>query len=252
MMCAKGDDNVVAVPGGPYQATRGQKVPLNGSRSKGKIEKWTWTLSPGDGCPSGVPTKTVSGAVASVTVLCSLQAKLRVENSRKSDEKTTTVTVKARPGWKTTVPATNAVGTWISANPLVWGCTVGGCQLGRNVCAIHGGSEDTHDIVHQKDPATYEDDAYKLGTVTDAQSPFDGWNWVVANLSRINRKSLLNPELMVGSDTARANAGSGDYLALVQSVKAHEQFHSDIYREQLAQHGDPAVKIEEVIGPDHD
>jgi hypothetical protein len=246
-----------AVPGGPYSAVRGTKVRLDGSRSTGAPERSIWTLSGGEGCPGGVPTKRVEGAIVEVTVLCGLKAELRVEKGRSHDEATTQITVQPREGFKTDFPAANTEGVRASAEALHWGCVVGSCDFGRNVCALDR-SDDTHDIVHNAgDQASYEGDAFVLGTVADPSSPFHGWSWVVENRSRIHRRSLLNPELRKNSRTESANRNAGgpfarDFAALAQSVHDHEQLHSEIYREQLARHGDPAVKMEKVIGPRRD
>jgi hypothetical protein len=83
-----GGDAIEAVPGGPYQVARGDKVRLDGGRSRssvGKIRWYRWRYALGRDCPDGLrgvsPVK-ASTARVTFTALCSFSAHLTVRDTK--------------------------------------------------------------------------------------------------------------------------------------------------------------------------
>lgn len=93
------DSELRADPGGPYTAIRTLPVGFDGSRSRGKIERYDWTFRPGEGCPKGLrlPKTDVRGARPYIVPLCGLTVRLKVTDRRgRTDAAETTLNVTPR------------------------------------------------------------------------------------------------------------------------------------------------------------
>lgn len=254
MLNTSAEEEVEAVPGGPYEVIRGQSLTLDGSRSKGKNLKYEWTFAPKK-CPDGaVGNKGArkEGVRPTVILLCDTRITLKVADGKNTDTKTVLAVVTAR-NWKTRVH--NQIDAYLQAVGLCRPET----QFGRNVCALDGasafeGEQKTGHFFHKKpDQIGWEKTGYILGRVSDRNGPFDGWWYVKENLLSIQRAALINRDLNEQSALYEENRNRGyqrDFDTLIDQVKTHERIHSTLIEEALSQN-DPAKIIEAMFHP-HD
>jgi hypothetical protein len=246
-------DRVKAHPGGPYRSVRGQRLQLDGSRSKGKNLEYEWTFA-AKGCPDGVQGNSGArkeGVRPTVVLLCDTDITLKVTDGKYTDEKTVPVVVHARD-WKTEVKP--QIDAYLTAIKLCLPDPV----FGRGVCALDGaaafeGEQESGHIFHKKPKQiTWEDTGYKLDRVNDSNGPFDGWWYVKENLLKIQRAALINTYLK-NSELYEENKKRGyrkDFDTLIDQVTAHERMHGTLMEEALPKH-EPAKKIEVLMHPKH-
>ena len=224
---------------------RGDVVTLDGSRSHDNIVSYRWQLSRGPDCPSGVSfdsTTVLTGARVSFRAVCSFDATLTVSDGTNTAEKSIAVPVRPRT-WKSPFDQTEP-------SPLNSHLVNGHLQFGKNVCALDGltGEQSSGHILHRgAGPADRA--GFTVGQITDG--PFKGTWYVETYTVVVKRAPLVSEDLSPGSDLDRANMGKthADFVALHQSVTAHEKLHGILIRERLREI-DPANEIEAITGTD--
>ena len=261
------DQPLKAVAGGPYSATRGATVTLDGRGSKGEPTSYHWHVSPKP-CPTvdisggshgGATGKEWDGdgATVSFPLLCDATATLTVEKDGKKDTSDPVdVTVKARP-WQVKIsdPATGTIDSPIE-------CSAGDCLLqggvaGRNVCTVDelkvSMSAKRH-WFHHKGDTFLGPDGYE--TATASGGPFDGMAYVSANHLRIARTEQVNKQFTKNSEIWKYNHGKqadprdAAYLeALDASIPAHESEHTTLAMAAFSALPDPAKTIEALVAP---
>ncbi len=239
---------VQADPGGPYSVVRGDHVRLDGSKSKGKIEKYVWAILPGEGCPAEFEATALQGSVHEFPVLCSLRGFLVVNGDGESDRQPFFVDVRPRK-WKTdfTREGEETFDQHLIPEHL---------ELGKNRCVEEGGGDSGH-FIH-RDPASlsWENEGYKLSRV--GQGPFAGFWFVASENLRIPRKTFINQRILPpDGEVYKLNASTNlaDMNLLVEQVRDHEKLHSDLAEERLKNGSpdfDPAIRIERLFRKDRE
>ena len=265
---------VQANPGGPYRVTRGGRVTLDGSKSKGKCLRYTWTFAaaPGESgggtrgagspedasifayvaqmaCPegtSGNPGARKEGQKAPTDFLCSLTATLTVTDGNTSDSKDVLVKVLPRgpAGWQTSVDQAQAE-TYLPGSRLV----IEQLEMGKNVCALD--DSPAHALHAGK---SWLGEGFSVETVKDPRGPFDEWWYIGASTLRIKRAAQLNQDLAANSELHKKNIAKGyqDIDVLRKSVLEHERLHGVLIFEKMKeiqkQGNDPATLIEPLSG----
>lgn len=260
-------EEVEAEPGGPYTVVRGERLELDGSRSKGNIVKYEWTFAP-KGCPQGLSGDTKSrkeGVEASVVLLCDTDATLTVSDGRSQDSKTVAVAVKPRD-WETPFTHSSVEGKLPpggSRLPLVSIGRDRPLQGGENVCALepYNETEPTHVLHPKANSGSWENEGYVLQPVNDPKGPFDGWWYISDYKLKVERQALINPYLVPGGSPPLSGAErfydankrlGTDVDGYLGGIRGHEGLdnakgvlgHSGRMKKALATH-DPGRKVEE-------
>ncbi len=236
---------VQAKPGGPYSVVRGARVRLDGSKSKGKIEKYVWLILPGEGCPAEFEATSLQGSIQEFPVLCSLQGFLVVNGDGDSDRQPFFVDVTPRK-WKTDF-SREGEDTFDEKILKVH------LFLGKNRCAVES-AEPNHFIHPGAVSGSWDTKGYTLSQV--GEGPFAGFWFVASETLRISRKTFINQRLLPpGGEVYKLNAATNlaDMNLVIRQVRVHEKLHSDLAEERLKNGDpdfDPAVRIERLLGKD--
>jgi hypothetical protein len=245
---------------------------LDGSKSKGRCLKYTWTFaaapkdsadSPGHGAPdspeaaavfplvdklacpegtSGNPGARKSGARAPTNFLCSLKVTLTVTDGNSTDSKDVVVKVKPRgpSGWQTSIDQ-NQADSVMPASRLATNYL----HFGRNTCAL----DDTGGhALHAG--GSWQGEGYSLTSIKDPRGPFDEWWYVADSKLRIKRTAQINQDLSPNSALHKLNIAKGypDIDTLRTCVLEHERMHGTLIFEKMQkiqqQGNDPARMIE--------
>jgi hypothetical protein len=255
-----------AIPGGPYTTERGTPLQLDGSKSTGSILKYTWTFSPGTGCPAGLSLDSaeLTGSQPSATVLCPVTAKLTVSDGKSSDSASVPVSVAARE-WDTPF-SMSAEG--IDKGPMAtppWFNSMGyaGYEGGANVCGLCRGTATEDSNLHPpaKGGSWEQPGGYQLTQVTEPGGPFDTYWYVSDYALQMNRMIVVNPFILPpGSGGKELPYGMGSFYqknkdsryaidGYVAGVRQHEADHTGRMKAALAAK-DPAKTIEPLINTD--
>jgi len=257
-----------AVPGGPYTTERGTPLQLDGSKSTGSITRYTWTFSPGTGCPAGLSLDSaeLTGSQPTATFLCPVTAKLTVTDGKSEDSASVPVNVAARD-WQTPFSmSAEGIDTGPMATPP-WFNSPGyaGYEGGANVCGLCKGTADEDSNLHPpaKGGSWEPSGGYELTLVTGPGGPFDKYWYVSDYAMEMNRMIVINPyilppesggkELPYGMGSFyQKNTDSGyDVAGYLAGARQHEQDHADRMKAALAAK-DPAKTIEPLINMDKD
>lgn len=245
----KREKDVVAVAGGPYTVPRADKVKLDGSKSRGDIEKYTWTLTPAGECKSmGTANAgaieigksvTREGKTTEFGVLCRTRAKLHVEGRGKSDDDLTTISAAPRQ-WTTKTERSK------SDELMATG------EVGTNRCAVE--KKVTGHLIHHADPVTFEGDGYVIGKIED-DGPFSGVHYIASSSLKVTREEVVNSKYRPGGEIYDQNIDNDKELTelLAPAADAHEKAHTDLLFGWLASHKgrqEPARRIEKLASPD--
>jgi hypothetical protein len=255
-----------AIPGGPYTTERGTPLQLDGSKSTGSITKYTWTFSPGSGCPAGLSLDSaeLTGSQLSATVLCPVTAKLTVTDGKSTDSASVPVSVAARD-WETPFSMS---GEGTDTGPMAtppWFNSMGyaGYEGGASVCGLCKGTADEDTNLHPpaKGGSWEESKGYELSQVTEPGGPFDTYWYVTDYDMEMNRMIVVNPFIQppgsggkelpyaMGSFYQKNKDSGYDPDKYLEGVRQHEQDHADRMKAALAAK-DPAKTIEPLINTD--
>lgn len=238
---------VQAEPGGPYSVVRGARVRLDGSKSKGKIEKYVWIILPGEGCPAELEATSVQGSIQEFPVLCSLQGFLIVNGDGDTDRQPFFVDVTPRK-WK--IDFSRAGEDHFDEKILK-----GHLFLGKNRCAVEN-AEPNHFIHPGALSNSWENRGYTLSQV--GEGPFAGFWFVASEELRISRRTFINQRLLPpDGEVYKLNAPTNlaDMNLLIRQVRTHEKLHSDLAEERLKDGSpdfDPALRIERLFRKDRE
>src|SRR5712692_5824776 len=219
---------------------RGTESLLDGSGSKGKIKRWTWTVEPI--CPRG-KRYTTEGKTVRVLLLCKSNVKLRVEDGSASDETKDPVLADVRPRRWETEPTLAEPIYADDLSPLVvlW------AHLGQDRCGIEKVANTGHKIHHLVDSTWKVKGAGDGYTLEQAHGgPFDGIFYVATQKLKMNRMPVMNVDLAPGSllDQANTSMGTGKaFSRLSDQARAHEKMHGILIAEELKK-ADPTRDFE--------
>lgn len=249
----KRDPDVVAIVGGPYSVTRGGRVTLDASKSRGDIETYEWKLSPGLDCIRAEPVQLIpgrdvqkSGKTISFIALCPVDVTLTVKGGAARDSDDGEVKVTPREGWRV---------KW--KDPFVEHTDINSAYGGANECALEDAGETTGHYLHQ----TPTDRGFTVKTVSDPDGPFDGNVYLedptltIARRERVERAYKpatpgVPPE---AEGLVHMNTASPFDDQLYQQIRAHEAAHSALIQAWVQQHRgnrDPMRDLETVAAPD--
>jgi hypothetical protein len=257
--------NVRAVIQGPKTFERAATITLDGSRSTGPIRNYTWEFDIDQDCISHhwtqgitprnwIETKAINGKSATFQALCNFTAYLTVEGEDSFDSTDFRVEVKPRKGkskdldWKTAFASE-------AGPPLTSEMVYEGMHLGVNKCKIDGAEVPTGHFVHTDKDTSWKDVGYKVAKVKDG-GPFDGLFYIASEQLEVTRLESVNGNLLPGGKIYDLNKERNSLVAvnaLAAQVKAHEAAHSTLLRlalEELGADGDPARRLETVVGRD--
>jgi hypothetical protein len=257
-----------AVPGGPYTVERGTPLQLDGSRSTGSITRYTWTFSPGSGCPAGLPLSSaeLTGSQVSATFLCPVTAKLTVTDGKSTDSASVPVSVKPR-SWETPFK-TSAEGfdTGDMATPPWFNSLSGKYEGGASICGpCEGTADESSNLLHPAPKGGSWEPAggYAVMNIAEPGAPFDGY-WYVADYNvEMDRKTVVNPYVLPAASGGKelpytmgffyqhnrdARYDVDGYLA---GIRQHEKDHADRMKMALRS-ADPAKEIEKIVEKDKD
>jgi hypothetical protein len=254
-----------ASPGGPYTTERGAPLQLDGSKSTGSITKYTWTFSPGTGCPAGLSLDSaeLTGSQQAVTFLCPVTAKLTVTDGKSTDSASVPVSVTPR-SWETpfTISA-EGFDTGYMATPPWFNSKYEG---GASICGpCEGTADESSNLLHPAPKGGSWEPAggYAVVTVAEPGAPFDGY-WYVADYKvEMNRKTVINPNILpvasggkelpytMGSFYQHNLDAKYDVDGYLAGIRQHEKDHADRMKQALRS-ADPAKQIEKIVEKDKD
>ncbi|MGH7511421.1 MAG: hypothetical protein ACREOQ_00720 [Gemmatimonadales bacterium] len=236
-------------------AVRGARAMLDGSRSKGRIRTFKWTLTPQGSSGAKATTFETRERTVQLVLLEDVKVDLEVSNGRKRSS--TSGTAKVRPRqWATKFVQKRDDGV-LEGERLVSEDAVPLAvnRFGQDACAVEGPGSG-HGL-HTTNPVTWKNDpgaGYMMQAVSDPDRPFDGYWYVKEQALIVERRALFNPDLMPGSPLFAQNAAKGTsepFGRLVASTRAHEYMHGELMRRELAR-DDPATRIERLVEPGED
>jgi hypothetical protein len=249
------NDPPQADPGGPYEVTRGKRVVLDGSGSKGNLVSFTWTFAAAGADPAlRVDPGPREGQKVEVVAIAPFKATLTVSDGGQSSSRSVTVKVKERP-WKTPCEHVGQEGKLDPATAPLIDPHLMAYAGGANVCALDPGSEDGHIFHPGAANGSWSDSGYTLAQVSDPGGPFDSLWYVETCVLRVSRQTQINPYLLPGGRpplsgiepwydfNLKKGAPAAEYLA---AVRDHEMEHSRRKIAALPQN-DPQKKIEPLI-----
>jgi len=252
------NDPPLADPGGPYEVTRGERVVLDGSRSKGNLVSFTWTFAPaGPAAAVRVNPGPKEGQKVEALAIAPFQATLTVSDGRQASSRSVTVKVKER-SWKTPCEHVAQEGKLSPASAPLIDPHLMAFVGGANVCSLDPDSEDGHIFHPGAASGSWSDSGYTLAQVSDPGGPFDSCWYVEKSELRISRQTLINPYLLPAARppltgiepwydfNLQKGAPVAAYLA---AVRDHEMEHSRRKSAALAQN-DPRKKIEPLCDSD--
>ncbi|HUP49775.1 MAG TPA: hypothetical protein VNA04_13395 [Thermoanaerobaculia bacterium] len=273
---AKNIAEVEADPGGPYRVTRGERVELDGSRSRGAGLRYEWTFAPAS-CPPGLELNRqarLSGVRAQATLLCTTQATLTVTDGHKTDSKSLTVNVVPREGeqWETSFTHLPEDGLLHGSAPFVRRTSAAGDRDLSYVVNFVGGenvsptdpSRDANETLEPfRQKGTWDNLGYTLEQVSDG-GPFDGVWYVQQYRLQVRRQTLINRFLVpngtpmrIGSFYEETVRRGTDIDAWLEAIRAHEGMrdrngvlgHSGLIEKALREK-DPAREVEPLLSRD--
>jgi hypothetical protein len=129
------------------------------------------------------------------------------------------------------------------------------CVFGRNVCTLDGlrGEQRSGHLIHG---GLVRAQGYRTARMDDPGGPSDGLYYIASHTLTVDRTSLINAKLWPGGSVYRVNHGdsarhAADVDSLFGSIRAHEQYHSELVREELARLNagkkDPVTAIEKLV-----
>lgn len=235
---------------------RASRVTLDGSKSRGQITDYTWTILPlGAACTAKVPVTGASlrvgkqvernGPTYEFQTLCTTVAHLHVKGPAGEDDDVGVIWVSPRT-WKTSSDRSQ---TTDDQDNLDSG------TFGSNRCSLEGGKPSGHEI-HWTSDNQWSGSAFTTGQVTD-DGPFQDAFYVASSNVQVDRIELINATVFGPNGAAykATKAKSGQAIAdlLVTQVRAHEAAHTDLLLEWLARNKDaldPARKVEPLASND--
>jgi len=256
-----------AIPGGPYTAERGTLLQLDGSKSTGSITKYTWTFSPGAGCPAGLPPDSeLTGSQQSATFLCPVTAKLTVTDGKATDSASVPVSVTPR-SWETPFK-TSAEGfdTGDMATPPWFNSLSGKYEGGASICGpCEGTADESSNLLHPapKGGSWESGGGYEIVKVEEPGKPFDGYWYIAEYQIEMNRKTVVNPFILPSASGGKElpytmgsfyqhNLDAGyDVDGYLAGIRQHEKDHADRMKQALRS-ADPAKAIEKIMEKDKD
>jgi len=248
---------VEAIVADSFEAKRGEKLEIDGSKSKGENLRYQWTFAPRCQKDSATPNpgaKKTERAINPV-FLCDTDVTLEVTDGKAKDKKITHVKIVPRPGWKTDFRGDIADGS-LAMSPLTATNAPFLAALGTNACALDEPAGEH--ILHPGPPRNEGPDSYRLKQVADPDGPFDG-KWYVDSLKLvIARKLIITQDLLpIGLHFAtgpvagaiwyhnQASGHAGDVKMLFDEIVAHEKLHTVLMEDALkAPDGDPVPVVE--------
>jgi hypothetical protein len=276
-------------PDGPLEASagdamavpRGEPIQLDGSGSTGCIIDYQWTFKPGPGCLKGTSFNTGAikkGSSPSVVLLCDAQAVLTVSDVLGNiDQDETSITVTQRE-WETPSGHLDEEGSLtllmagtsdnislfdIFARELSSGWDV------RHTGGVNVSAEDQRQEMWLLFDPVRKDDSwygrgYQITSVDDPEGPFDGFYYVTDYTIRMFRQTMLNPHLpesgVKSSPLHEHNfyeynvdqGNKANFDAYLDSIRDHEEAHTELMRKAIAGENDPAVGVERIFFQDRD
>lgn len=251
---------IKADPGGPYTVKRGDKVNLDGSRSRpsGQIKEYEWEFAPPDEPPpveAGYPPyqppketkKKSSSATCSVVILGDTKVRLKITSSKGATHVSKWVTIKCTPRKFAKVPVDQV--SQVKHPEL---SVEGMIAFGKNICSMDSGpvgrNEGEHYYHRDQSSHTWKDVGYTVEQVSDTDGPFDGFSYVASHTLKISRQRAVNkkitPEDMSGvyayneahkqppPPPKKGSTAPHPYTCgcdrLARCVEAHEQLHTDL------------------------
>lgn len=236
-------------------AVRGARAMLDGSRSRGRIRTFKWTLTPQGASGAKATTFETRERTVQLVLLEDVKVDLEVSNGRKRSSTSGLAKVRPRP-WATKFGPKRDDGV-LKGERLVSEESVPLAvnRFGQDACAVEG--PDAGHGLHTTNPVTWKNDpdaGYTVQAVDDPDRPFDGYWYVKEQALIVERQALLNPDLMPDSPLFAKNAAKGTSEAfgrLVASTRAHEYKHGELMRLELLR-DDPARRIERLVAPGED
>ena len=257
-----------AIPGGPYTAQRGTPLQLDGSKSTGSITKYTWTFSPGSGCPAGLSLNSaeLAGSQQSATFLCPVTAKLTVTDGKDTDTASVPVSVTAR-SWETPFKTSGeGFDNGEMATPPWFNSLSGKYEGGANICGpCEGTADESSNLLHPapKGGSWESGGGYEIANVEEPGKPFDGYWYIAKYEVEMNRKIVINPNILpaasggkelpyaMGSFYQHNVDGGYDVDGYLAGIRQHEKDHTDRMKQALNS-ADPAKEIEKIVENDRD
>ena len=231
---------------------------LDATPSKGDIKeyKWTFALPEGTQYPEGVQFDAgleLTGKSINLTLVEPVLVTLTVFDGKNEEKKILTVFPNQK-NWKTTCGEDATPGPLPGARLV---CDEDGgypfaIHLGQNVCALCAKPSSEGAIYHpdgQKSGfnKTWQNTGYTLAEVQTG--PFKGTWYVAEYLIKIQRKLLINPDLLPGSVFFRKNLERGTNVQqFYQARRDHEHTHTLLLGEALGKGNDPAPNLQHLFG----
>ncbi len=243
----KRDKEVVAKVGGPYRVNRIDQVQLDAAKSRGTIDEYRWTVTPGDACGdmgSELDIKETvgkevehQGKTFQFAVVCPVHLHLYVRGPTGEDEDEGDVIVRPRK-WTTEFEGSTAKNEDLEPAP----------SAGTNRCAIDGGGGVSGHYIHRSDSG-WQDVAYAVKAIDQADSPFAGFFYTDAPKFRVKRDEVVDLKWAPNGSTYEAN-GEGTKQLLYKQVQQHEAEHSKALSRWVAERKgtsrDPARRVEKI------
>lgn len=194
----------------------------------------------------------LTGKSINLTLVEPVMVTLTVSDGKNEEKKKLTIFPKQKK-WKTKCDDEPTPGS-LPGSRLV--CAEGGgypltLHLGQNVCALCAKPNPEGSIYHPDGQRssfkkTWRKTGYTLAEVQNG--PFKGTWYVAEYLIKIQRKLLINPDLLPGSIFFRKNLERGtDVQRFYQARCDHERTHTQLINESLDKDNDPAPNLQRLF-----
>jgi hypothetical protein len=213
-----------SIPGGPYKATVGHKVELDGSASKPKkkIKSYEWSFQ--SDCPDGVQGKssTKKGKTTKIVAICDTTAFLTVSDSqgREIDTDTAQINVKNKlKKMKFNQPSD------IDGKLMPFGTDIGTYYFGANRCDKEPFDLNEADHwIHKPD----DGELVKAKQVDDPGGPYDGLYYVTDHNLIVTRHMYINSQLLGGRVSQIEGQKQKALNKVIASTSDHERIHGEL------------------------
>jgi hypothetical protein len=232
--------------GGPYTIERGSKVTLDGSRSRGDIEKYVWTLTPRGDCKdtsTDVPLQIgreaeQTGQTYTFTAVCGVDVKLVVHGrGGKEDADSGQVDVTPRT-WKT--PYITPEKLVVDDNPY---------RGGVNECAFDAVGARSGHYIHTSSGKP----GYEVRHVDDPDGPFVGGFFLDSSDLKVWRREVRELDYIGPNGDIFVGTGAPFNALLESQIDQHESAHSTLVEAALKRDRgkrNPAQLIESLASND--
>lgn len=213
--------------GGPYTVERGAKVTLDGSRSRGPIEEYVWTMTPRSDCKDNTTDVALevgqsaekAGKTYTFTALCGVDIRLVVRGPNGTEDADTGQVTATPRAWQTPYTAPTSL---VVDNNLQVG--------GTNQCAFEPDATKTSGhYIHRTPDAP----GYEVKQVDDPDGPFAKAFYLVSPTLKVWRREVRELGYLGPNGSVFLGTAAPFNAQLESQIAKHERAHSTLIEAAL-------------------